>query len=260
MIVTQTPEGIELLTALMLQSQRPLLFSGAGISTESGIPDFRGPSGFWKTNKPILFQDFIGSAEVRLQAWKGHFAARQMMTDAEPNAGHIAVAALMRRWPESWLITQNVDNLHQNAGCEEHRVIEIHGNATYALCLSCDKRYETEQVRQMLEKEEKAPQCTECGGIIKTATISFGQPMPEKKTLHSFALSSNCDLFLCLGSSLVVEPAASMPATALSHGAKLAIVNLEPTPLDELADLVIQAPLGEVLRGLVLAIEQKTRN
>ena len=229
------------------ESQRPVVFTGAGISTDSGIPDFRGPSGYWKKNQPIMFEDFIGSEEVRIKSWTRHFEGGHRLGNAEPNAGHHFVAALMQHQPAAWLITQNVDGLHQRAGSPPKQVIEIHGNATYASCLECGARYQLEALRTVFESSGKPPYCDMCGGIVKTATISFGQPMSEQAMREAQARSLAADLFLVLGSSLVVYPAADLPELAKRQGARLVILNREQTSLDGIADLVIHKGISEVL-------------
>ena len=246
-IITDPATGAQAIAGSMKNCRKPLFFTGAGISTESGIPDFRGPKGIWKTNKPIMFQDFVASAQVRLDAWKRHFATRGTLVDAEPNTGHRVIAGMMQKWDTSYLITQNVDGLHQRAGSPSERVVELHGNATYAKCLDCEVRYESDTIRERLEAEDKALNCLECGGIIKTATISFGQPMPQREVALTMALAMNCDVFLCMGSSLEVFPAADVPYKAAESGARLIIVNNQPTGADSVADLVVRAPLGDVL-------------
>ncbi len=234
------------LARLIARSRRAVIFTGAGISTESGIPDFRSPGGVWSTMKPITFQEFTSSREMRRQAWDRVFNRTAGWTGASPNAGHRAVARLLIEGPAATLITQNVDNLHQDAGAPAERVIEVHGNATYAKCLECTRRYELETLRPRWEAGEDI-ECDACGGLIKTATISFGQPMPETEMARALEEARACDLFLALGSSLVVYPAAGLPLAAKRAGARLVIVNREHTEQDGAADLVLHAELGAVL-------------
>ena len=247
MSTAETSPDIQRLADLLAGCKQPLFLVGAGLSTESGIPDFRGPQGFWKTNEPIQFSDFLRSPARRVESFQRHLALLDLLASCEPNDGHRALARLMARWPECYLVTQNVDGLQQQAGCPQERIIEIHGNATYAHCLSCERRMEFDAVRECLESSGQAPDCPGCGGLVKTATISFGQPMPERELRQAMALAASCDLFVCLGSSLQVYPVADLPVMAKQTGAGLAIVNREPTPLDGHADVVVAGSLGEVL-------------
>ena len=223
-----------------------VIFTGAGISTESGIPDFRGPQGVWKTNTPIYFQDFIGSEEVRKDSWKRKFSGQDIIKKAKPNIGHLAVAEVFNKHESAYLITQNVDNLHQDAGVPDNKITEIHGNAHYASCLDCGIRYELNSIKKAFLENETVPYCDSCGGIIKTATISFGQPMPEEGMQIAQRKTLGCDLFITIGTSLVVYPAAGFPKLAKEIGAKLIIINNEPTDFDPIADLVIHEQIGKV--------------
>jgi len=231
---------------LIVKSKHLIFFTGAGISTESGIPDFRGPSGFWKTNKPIYFHDFIESEEVRKKSWERSKDTKDKFQKVEPNIGHKAIANIMKKTPNSHLITQNVDNLHQKAGVPDNQITELHGNSTYAKCLECEVRYELAPIYKAFSEKGKIPFCDECGGIVKTATISFGQPMPEEEMRIAQAKTVLCDLFITVGTSLVVFPAAGFPQLAKEIGAKLIIINNEPTDLDAIADLVIHEQIGKV--------------
>ena len=223
-----------------------VIFTGAGISTESGIPDFRGPQGVWKTNTPIYFQDFIGSEEVRKDSWKRKFSGQDIIKKAKPNIGHLAVSEIINKHESAYLITQNVDNLHQDAGVPDDKITEIHGNAHYASCLDCGIRYELNSIKKAFLENETVPYCDSCGGIIKTATISFGQPMPEEGMQIAQRKTLGCDLFITIGTSLVVYPAAGFPKLAKEIGAKLIIINNEPTDFDPIADLVIHEQIGKV--------------
>jgi len=234
------------LAHLLANARRAVVFTGAGISTESGIPDFRSPGGVWSKMKPIYFQEFVGSRDKRREAWTRVFNKTAGWTGASPNAGHRAVARLIEMGRASSVITQNVDNLHQDSGVPSDRVIELHGNASYAKCLDCQRRYEIEDLRARWEADEEIV-CDVCGGLLKTATISFGQPMPEYEMMRATAEAEACDLFLVLGSSLVVYPAAGLPMTARRRGAQLVIVNREPTELDGYADLVLNAEIGPTM-------------
>jgi NAD-dependent deacetylase len=221
-------------------------FTGAGISTESGIPDFRSPGGFWTRNRPINFEDFLASQEMRNEAWRRRFIMQDKFGMAKPNRGHRALATLYRGGKVPGLITQNIDNLHQASGIKAEDVVELHGNTTYAVCLDCSKRYELAWVRERFEAVEQVPDCG-CGGHIKTATISFGQAMPAAAMDRAEQLTLACNLFLAVGSSLVVWPAAGFPLMAKRNGASLIIINREPTEFDDIADLVVRHDIGDVL-------------
>ncbi|MGI9332911.1 MAG: SIR2 family NAD-dependent protein deacylase [Gammaproteobacteria bacterium] len=243
--------GVEALRALITAAQRAVVFTGAGISTESGIPDFRSPGGIWSKTTPIYFQDFIASEDARREAWRRKLDIDKDIVAAKPNRGHRAVAELVRRSTASSVITQNIDGLHQASGIDDAKIIELHGNGTYATCLACAKRYELAPIFEAFEVDEIPPSCTSCGGIVKTATISFGQPMPEAAMERAQRECEQCDLFIAIGSSLVVYPAAGFPSVAKDAGAKLVIVNREPTDQDELADLVVHDEIGPVLGAAV---------
>ena len=244
--MTEAPD-VAALRRLLDASRRVVVFTGAGISTESGIPDFRGPGGTWARMKPIPFQDFLASPDVRREAWRRKFADRGGLEAAEPNRGHRAVARLVQDGKAAAAITQNIDGLHQKSGIPEEKVVELHGNATYARCLGCGGRHDLEALRAGFERDGDVGACTACGGLLKTATISFGQPMPRTAMRRAEAETSAADLFVVLGSSLVVLPAAGFPVAAKRHGARLAIVNHQETGLDGLADLVIRRGIGEVI-------------
>ena len=234
------------LSQYIKEAKNIVIFTGAGISTDSGIPDFRGPQGVWKTNTPIYFQDFIGSEEIRKESWKRKFSGQDIIKKAKPNIGHLAVAEIINKHESAYLITQNVDNLHQDAGVPDNKITEIHGNATYASCLDCGIRYELKPLKKEFLEKETAPYCDSCGGIIKTATISFGQSMPEEGMKIDQRKSLTCDLVITIGTSLVVYPAAGFPKLAKEIGAKLIIINNEPTDFDPIADLVIHEQIGKV--------------
>jgi NAD-dependent deacetylase len=241
-------EGPDVLAAMLREARGAVVFTGAGISTESGIPDFRSPGGIWTRMAPIDFRDFVGSAEMRREAWRRRFAMEESFATATPNAGHKAIAALVADGRVSHVITQNIDNLHQDSGVPEHRIIEIHGNTRYAKCLTCGARMELAPIRAHFEKHGDPPDCPFCGGIVKTATISFGQTMPEREMARAEEAALACNLFLVLGSSLVVYPAAGFPTLAKRNGARLVIINREPTEQDGIADLVIHREIGATLR------------
>jgi NAD-dependent protein deacetylases, SIR2 family len=222
-------------------------FTGAGISTECGIPDFRSPGGLWTRNQPIPFDVFVSSQEMRDEAWRRRFAMEEKFTQAKPGRGHRALASLYRSGKSPGLITQNIDNLHQVSGIDASDVIELHGNTTYALCLDCSRRYELSWVKEKFEAAgQRAPDCA-CGGYIKTATVSFGQAMPPEAMERAEDLTKSCDLFLAVGSSLVVWPAAGFPLMAKRNGAVLVIINREATEFDDIADLVVRNDIGDTL-------------
>ena len=246
---------IEELAGLVQRARRAVIFSGAGISTESGIPDFRSPGGFWTRYKPIAFSEFLASEETRLEAWRRFLMINQAIGAARPSAGHIAVARLIAKGHVGHVITQNIDGLHEAAGVARERIIEIHGNGTFARCLSCGLRHEIAWVSEVIAREARAPCCTACGGIVKSATISFGQAMPEQEMADARAATLNADLFVALGSSLQVFPAAGLPVMAKQNRTPLVIVNREETGLDGLADLVINAEIGAVMDALMTRIE-----
>jgi len=226
-------------------------FTGAGISTESGIPDYRSPGGIWTKFRPIEFGDFLASAEARRETWRRKFASHEVIEKATPNAGHRALARLVEHGRMLAIITQNIDGLHQASGVPDDKVIELHGNSTYATCLDCRQRYELDWVREIFAVDERLPLCTNCGGMIKTATISFGQAMPEVEMQRAHEATVAADLFIVLGSSLVVYPAAGFPMLAKRNGARLVIINREPTEQDDLADLVINAEIGSTMSRAV---------
>lgn len=245
------PSPAARLRRLLDECSRAVVFTGAGISTESGIPDFRSPGGIWTKMAPIEFQDFMASEDMRREAWRRKFAVDADIRDAKPNVGHHAVAELVRQGIVSAVITQNIDNLHQNSGIPAGKVIELHGNTTYATCLSCSERHELEVIKQAFLGRDELPTCRKCGGIVKTATISFGQAMPVVPMQRAEEETFACDLFIAIGSSLVVYPAASFPVVAKKNGAKLVILNREETPLDDYADLVINDEIGPTLSQVV---------
>jgi NAD-dependent deacetylase len=249
--MTTDVEGLERLKQLIEDSNRGVVFTGAGISTESGIPDFRSPGGFWTKNQPIYFSDFIASEDMRRESWRRKIEFEKAFKSVKPNRGHHAVAELVRRGKVSSVVTQNVDGLHQAAGVPDEKVIELHGNGTYAVCLDCKKRYELGPILEAFAVDETLPVCDGCGGIIKTATISFGQSMPVAEMQRAEQETLRCDLFIAIGSSLVVHPAAGFPALAKQRGAALVILNRDPTDLDPKADLVLRQEIGPTLGEVV---------
>jgi NAD-dependent deacetylase len=250
MLAPNLETAIDGLRHLVENSDAVLPFTGAGISTECGIPDFRSPGGIWSRMQPIPFEAFVASQEMRDEAWRRRFAMEDEFKGARPGRGHLALASLYKAGKSPGVITQNIDNLHQESGIAPADVVELHGNTTYALCLTCAMRYELPWVRQKFEVEGRAPDC-HCGGYIKTATVSFGQAMPEAAMARAEELTLACDLFLAIGSSLVVWPAAGFPMLAKRNGARLVIVNREPTEFDDMADLVVRDDIGTVLEPFI---------
>jgi NAD-dependent deacetylase len=248
--MTAAPNKIETLKRLIDEAERIVAFTGAGISTECGIPDFRSPGGLWTRYKPIPFQEFVSSAEKRREAWERYFKVYDAVRHAEPGRGHAALARLRDQGKLTFVITQNIDGLHHRSGVPAERIIELHGNGSYAHCLACLRRYELEWVREAMARTGP-PNCEACGGIVKTATVSFGQPMPPDVMERAYGATEDCDLFLSLGSSLVVYPAATLPMLARRWGATLVIVNRESTPFDDEANLVIGEDIGETMTRVV---------
>ncbi len=244
---------------MLRDSRCAVVFTGAGISTESGIPDFRSPGGIWTKMMPVQFEDYLSDPEARRISWQRRFEMEETWNAVRPNDGHLAVAELVARGKVSHVITQNIDALHQAALIEkgivpDAQVIELHGNTTYAKCLDCGARVEIAAIRAHYDSHGDAPDCAVCGGIVKTATISFGQPMPEAEMARAQAASLACDLMLVMGSSLGVYPAAGFPLLAKRKGARLAILNREATPQDDFADLVINAGIGPTMRAVIDAL------
>ena len=251
MIAPDLETAISRLRALIDGARAVLPFTGAGISTECGIPDFRSPGGIWTKNQPIPFDEFLSSQDARDEAWRRRFAMQDKFGKAKPGRGHLALASLYRVGKAPALVTQNIDNLHQASGVDAADIVELHGNTTYALCLECDSRYELDWVRRRFDAGgERAPDCA-CGGYIKTATVSFGQSMPVAAMARAEQLTKQCDLFLAIGSSLVVWPAAGFPLMAKRNGASLVIINREPTEFDAVAELVVRQDIGDALAPFI---------
>jgi NAD-dependent deacetylase len=249
-------DAIEAVAGLIRAARDLMALTGAGISTESGIPDFRGPQGVWTKNpaaeKQATLQHYMGSPEARVSSWQHRLASP--MWHAEPNAGHIALAELERKGRLETLVTQNVDGLHQRAGSSPGRVIEIHGTVHEYTCMRCDDRGPMERVLARVAAGEDDPPCRLCGGILKSATISFGQNLVPEDLERAGTAARRCDLFLAIGTSLGVYPAAELPATALRAGAKLVILNAQETPYDEYATALVREPLGTVLPAIVALV------
>ena len=250
---------IDAISDMMVKSKRLVVFTGAGISTESGIPDFRSPGGIWDKYDPdeFSYQRFLSGEDSREKYWQFSTVFWPTIVNARPNAGHQAIAELHHLGKLDCVITQNIDGLHQGAGVPEDKVIELHGTALWVNCLQCGRKYPRQEIQDRVEAGEKVPGCHECGGILKPATVSFGQAMPQRETREAEARSASCDLFLVAGSSLVVYPAAQMPLIAKSSGAKLVIVNLMATPHDGYADAVVNEKIGPTLSQVVEGVKAR---
>ncbi len=245
-------DDLDELRRMLDAASRVVVFTGAGLSTESGIPDFRSPvTGLWNHVKPIQFQDFIASDAARQESWRRRFTGERLFENAKPNRGHTAIAKLIRDGEATAVITQNVDNLHYVSGIDPDQIIELHGNMTYAACLDCQTRYEMADLEQQFMRTGRVAPCARCGGVVKSATISFGQAMPVQAMRRAQEQTLKCDLFIVVGSSLVVYPAAGFPELAKDRGAGLVIINREPTPLDPIADLVLHREIGQTLAYVV---------
>jgi NAD-dependent deacetylase len=251
MIAPDIQTAIAALRELVEDARVIVPFTGAGISTECGIPDFRSPGGIWTKMRPIEFADFLASQEARDESWRRRFAMEQQFGGAAPGRGHRALASLYKSGKSPGLITQNIDNLHQASGIASEHVIELHGNTTYATCLDCAARYDLPWVRARFEVDSRAPACTSCGGFIKTATVSFGQSMPQDEMRKAEELTLRADLYIAIGSSLVVWPAAGFPVLAKRNGARLVIINRDETEFDDIADLVLRQDIGAVLEPFI---------
>lgn len=254
-------DKIDAISEMIVQSKRVVVFTGAGISTESGISDFRSPGGIWDKFDPdeFTYQKFLSSETSREKYWEFSKSSWPTIAEAKPNRGHHAIAELHNMGKLDCVITQNIDNLHQESGIPEDKVIELHGTMKWVICLECGKKYPRQEIQSRVESGEKVPRCDTCNGIVKPATISFGQPMPEKETREAQTRSAKCDLLLVAGSSLVVYPAAQIPLIAKDNGAKLIIINLTPTPHDHYADIIIHEKTGETLSQIVEHVKAKLK-
>jgi NAD-dependent deacetylase len=249
-------EALDTIAAWLRSADAIVILTGAGISTESGIPDFRGPQGVWTKNpaaeKTANIEYYISDPEIRKAAWQNRL--RSEIWAAQPNDGHRAIAELERKANVHTLVTQNIDGLHLAAGSPAHKVIEIHGTVHEAKCLQCEWRGPMDETLQRVEAGEEDPDCLVCGGMLKSATISFGENLVVADLERAHRAAQASDVFLALGTSLGVYPAAGLPEVALSHGAKLVIANAEPTPFDAYADALSPTPLGELLPELVARV------
>ena len=254
-------QQIDELAELIVKSRRIVVFTGAGISTESGIPDFRSPGGIWSRFDPneFTYQQFLHTEEGRKRHWRLLKEMGEMMAVTKPNPAHDAIAELEKLGKLDCVITQNVDGLHQRAGNSEDRVIQLHGNITWVYCMSCGKRYPMDEILEWLKQGIEVPQCVECRGILKPEVIFFGEAMPVWETRQAEQRSRNCDLCIVVGSSLVVYPAAFMPMYALQSGAKLAIINQGATDMDGMAHVRIYGKGGEVLSQVMPRVREQLR-
>ncbi len=230
-------------------SERVVALTGAGISTESGIPDFRGPNGLWTRVKPITYQEFVASEDARMEDWRRRFVMNETFAAAKPNAGHRGLVEMAESGRLAMVVTQNIDGLHQRAGLGSEQVIEIHGNSTRGRCVECAAFMSLADVRRMIDETGASPRCA-CGGLVKAAIISFGERMPSDALSAATRFAAAADLFIVIGSSLLVQPAARLPLIAKQSGASLVIVNRETTPLDAEADLILHRPIGAVFADL----------
>lgn len=244
----QLPDQAENVARMIEEAGSIVFFTGAGISTESGIADFRSPGGVWSRMRPIPFEEFLASEEIRLEDWRRRFHFQAQFEQAPVNAGHKAVAALFENGQGKCLITQNIDGLHLRSGVDPQQIIELHGNGTSASCLDCRSPMTLQQAAEIIRDTGKSPRCVRCNGLVKSDVVSFGQQMPRIKMLEAAEHVRLCDLCIVLGSSLVVQPAARLPEIARQSGAKLLIINRESTPLDAIANRVVRVPIGILLQ------------
>ena len=246
-------EQLDTIAQWLVGAKRTVVFAGAGLSTESGIPDFRSPGGVWDRYDPedFYFQNFVSSEASREKYWQMATEMYESMKHALPNAAHLAIGELEKLGKLDCVITQNIDGLHFKAGNSPEKVLELHGTAMHVTCLSCNKRYDRDEVQGRLAKGDKAPRCDACRGLLKPATISFGQSMPERETTEAYERSGACDLFIVIGSSLVVHPAAMMPVVAKRNGATLVIINRDETACDNQADIIIRGQAGAAMTAII---------
>lgn len=254
--------AIEKIAQLIVDSRRIVVFVGAGVSTESGIPDFRSPGGLWDRYDPqeFYFQKFLESETSRKKYWRMATDLYRLLKDAKPNQAHLAIAELERLGKLDCLITQNIDGLHFKAGNSPDKVLELHGTAMHVTCLTCGKRYERDEVQLRIAGGDGAPRCDACKGLLKPATIAFGQSMPERETAAAYEHSAACDLFIVIGSSLVVQPAAQMPLVAKHSGAKLVIINRDETPYDPIADCVVHTQASPTMAAVMERVSARIVN
>ncbi len=244
------PAEFDNLRRLLREAFAPVAFTGAGISTAAGIPDFRSPGGLWSQMEPITFQHFCASASARLEDWRRRFVMNEQFERARPTVGHLVLAEMVRSGRMPAIITQNIDGLHQRSGVAANRLVELHGNATFGHCIECRLPMDLESVRAEIDRTGRCPACTDCGGLIKAAVVSFGEAMPEAAMATATELCRNADLILAIGTSLQVQPAASLPQIGIRLGAKLVIINKQSTPLDGIAELVLNHSIDSVFAAL----------
>lgn len=249
-------DGIRQAAEILARSRALVALTGAGVSTESGIPDFRSPGGIWAKYDPreLTYQNFVANRTHRARYWQMSLDIYPVLAAAKPNPAHLALAELERRGHLRALVTQNIDGLHHDAGSRPENVIEIHGTSREVVCLSCERRYPRQEIQERVMAGEDVPECVACSGILNPATVSFGQAMPERETALAFEHASECDAFLVVGSSLVVYPAAYLPVRAVEAGAPLIIVNREETPHDGLASVVVRGQAGESMAAILEAM------
>lgn len=243
-------DTLEAFQELVDRATSMVILTGAGISTESGVPDFRSPGGLWEKFRIVQYAEYVESEEARIEDWHRRFYMKDQIGAVEPNIGHHKIAEWLNNGKAQCLVTQNVDGLHQRAGASPARMIEIHGNATTASCISCNEPRDMDDCRRDFEITGVSPKCKACGGIIKADVVMFGEAMPATKTNRAFEIAQTADLFIAIGTSLVVQPAAVLPLHAKRNGAKFAILNRDPTELDRFADCVVNAEIGKVLASL----------
>ena len=239
---------------LINQSEQTVVLTGAGISTESGLPDFRSDNGFWTKNKPIQFSEFIASEGKRRLSWERNIELHSVLQNINPNLGHECVKKIIGLKQKNFLITQNIDGLHQKTGTPINKTIEIHGNATKASCLDCGAKQEILHFHAAIKNKTQLPRCSSCSGIVKVATISFGQPMIDADMTEASKLSMECSLMIIMGSSLKVMPAGKLPGLAIEAGAKVIIFNREKTRYDSKAEIVVNDELKTICSKLLLEL------
>jgi len=251
---------IEQVASLILESDKTIIFSGAGISTESGIPDFRSPGGIWEKFDPedFTYQKFVADTRIRKKQWQ-LLVTGGLTSYAEPNPAHYAAGELHKMGKLDCVITQNVDNLHQRGGVPAEKIFELHGNMQWVVCLNCGQRYPIEQIKPRIDEGEEDPDCSTCRGVLKPDVVLFGESLPKDVFNQAVLHAGNCDLLIVVGSSLVVYPAALIPEHAVKAGAKLAIINLSPTPMDSQADVVIREKAGETMSEVIQKVKCKSK-
>ncbi|MEM0905775.1 MAG: Sir2 family NAD-dependent protein deacetylase [Pseudomonadota bacterium] len=249
-ILTEPQAAAAVLADALKKASRTVVLTGAGLSTESGIPDFRSPGGIWSRMEPIEYDDFLSDEDARLEDWRRRFEMSALFTAAEPNAAHRAIASFAERGIVDLVVTQNIDGLHERAGTPSEKLVEIHGTTSHARCLTCGARAEIADAQQQIEETGTSPICNICGGLLKTAIISFGEPMPEAEFIRAQEAAATCDLFIAAGTSLVVYPVAFLPQFAQQSGARVMIASQAATEQDDLAEVIIRSPIAETFAHL----------